>query len=139
MVATPQKVDLNHTYPCPNPCCQSGKLQPITLTQAWGCFQCQQIFAPTSDFLEIESLTSSPRPGHSSWYWQGQRWVKVSTHPPTAGLGLKVFILTMMTVITLAVLPLLLEPDLLSMVVKVLIFLVIILAVVQWCLYGQDQ
>ncbi|MGK7910119.1 MAG: hypothetical protein AB4050_01350 [Synechococcus sp.] len=140
MVATPQKVDLNSTYPCPIPYCQGGKLQPITLTQAWGCFQCQHVFTPTSDFLAIESQSSYLQAGYSqTWYWQGQRWVKVSSVPSPSGLWFTLVILTVVAVAAIVVLPPLLEPAIPAIIVTVFSCVLTIWAVFRLCFDGDEQ
>ncbi|WP_017325320.1 hypothetical protein [Synechococcus sp. PCC 7336] len=66
------KIDVAKIYPCP--VCQKGQIRPITLMDALGCSHCQQIFATTSDGMEIEHLAMSYAT-RKSWYWEGQRWV----------------------------------------------------------------
>ncbi|MEL7475751.1 MAG: hypothetical protein AAGJ55_05925 [Cyanobacteria bacterium J06555_12] len=79
-------------------------MQPITLTQAWGCFHCQQIFAPTSDSLAIESLTRSSQTARCSWYWQGRYWVKVgSPSSVSSAVGKLLFIVAAVVVIALLI------------------------------------
>ncbi len=106
MVVAPEKIDLNRTYPCPNPLCKCGKLQPITLTHALGCFQCQQIFAPTPDSLAIQSLTQSHL-SQCSWYWQGRRWVRVSERP--SGTSAAAWVFATIFMVCLAILALLMQ------------------------------
>lgn len=103
MVVAPQKIDINRTYPCPNPQCKGGKLQPITLTHALGCFQCQQIFAPTSDCLAIQSLSQSHLTP-ATWYWQGHRWVRICDRAPSSSS--LAWILTLILMVFLSILAL---------------------------------
>jgi len=65
------KLDSNHDYPCP--CRRKGRLLPITLTEAFGCDRCQQIFAIDEKRQEIE-LLSSAYPYKRIWRWTGHRW-----------------------------------------------------------------
>jgi len=67
----PIKLDSNHDYPCP--CRRKGRLLPITLTEAFGCDRCQQIFAIDEKRQEIE-LLSSAYPYKRIWRWTGHRW-----------------------------------------------------------------
>ncbi|MBD1839454.1 hypothetical protein H6F78_06410 [Coleofasciculus sp. FACHB-64] len=74
-----QKIDLNNDYPCP--CRRRGRLVPITLTEAFGCDRCQQIFVVEESGYAIEQLSTS-YPYKRSWRWTGHRWS--TAHP---GLG----------------------------------------------------
>ena len=66
-----QKIDLNADYPCP--CRRNGRIQPITLTEAFGCDRCQQIFVVQEDGYVIEQL-STHYPYKRLWRWTGQQW-----------------------------------------------------------------
>ena len=67
-----EKIDLNTEYPCP--CRRRGKLVPITLTEAFGCVRCQQIFVVEDNGQNIEQLSSS-YPYKRIWRWTGYRWL----------------------------------------------------------------
>jgi hypothetical protein len=73
------KIELNSDYPCP--CRRRGHLTPITLTEAFGCSRCQQIFVVEEGGYVIEQL-STTYPYKRSWRWTGHQWNVV--HP---GLG----------------------------------------------------
>ncbi len=73
------KIELNSDYPCP--CRRRGRLTPITLTEAFGCSRCQQIFVVEEEGYVIEQL-STTYPYKRSWRWTGHQWNVV--HP---GLG----------------------------------------------------
>ncbi len=73
------KIELNSDYPCP--CRRHGRLTPITLTEAFGCNRCQQIFVVEEGGYVIEQL-STTYPYKRSWRWTGHQWNVV--HP---GLG----------------------------------------------------
>jgi hypothetical protein len=75
----PQKIELDTDYPCP--CRRRGRLTPITLTEAFGCSRCQQIFVVEEGGYVIEQL-STTYPYKRSWRWTGHQWNVV--HP---GLG----------------------------------------------------
>lgn len=65
-----QKIDLQAEYPCP--CHRNGKLTPIVLTEAFGCYRCQQIFVVREDGYLLEQLSTHPY--KRVWYWTGQKW-----------------------------------------------------------------
>ncbi len=75
-----QKIDLNAEYPCP--CRRRGCLQLITLTEAFGCNRCQQIFVIEENGYVIEQLSTS-YPYKRSWRWSGYRWVSARS----SGIG----------------------------------------------------
>jgi hypothetical protein len=67
----PEKIDISSEYPCP--CGRKGLLVPITLTEAFGCDRCCQIFALNEDGYSIEQL-STHYPNKRCWRWVGDRW-----------------------------------------------------------------
>lgn len=67
----PQKIDLNGDYPCPCRC--RGRLIPITLTDAFGCNCCQQIFVVDQTGYVLEKL-SAHYPYKQTWCWKGEQW-----------------------------------------------------------------
>ena len=66
-----QKIDLNVEYPCP--CRRRGRLVPITLTEAFGCDRCQQLFVVEDNGYVLEQLSTS-YPYKRAWRWSGNRW-----------------------------------------------------------------
>ncbi len=70
-----QKIDLNGDYPCP--CRRKGHLNPITLTEAFGCNRCQQIFVVDESGYSLEQL-STHYPYKQSWHWTGYQWKRSS-------------------------------------------------------------
>ena len=66
-----QKIDFNADYPCP--CRRRGRLIPITLTEAFGCDRCQQLFVVEDNGYVLEQLSSS-YPYKGAWRWVGNRW-----------------------------------------------------------------
>ena len=66
----PIKLDCDRSYPCP--VCRRGELHAITLTEAWGCDDCQEIFEQTASNT-IKKLTA-PYPHRASWQWTGKAW-----------------------------------------------------------------
>lgn len=65
------KIDMASAYPCP--CRRQGRLVPITLTEAFGCQRCQQIFVTEQDGYTLEQLSTS-YPYKRTWYWTGHQW-----------------------------------------------------------------
>ncbi|MEY3298806.1 MAG: hypothetical protein RLZZ597_2066 [Cyanobacteriota bacterium] len=97
-----QKIDHQSDYPCP--CRRSGRLQPITLTEAFGCDRCQQIFVVQEDGYVMEQL-STHYPYKRAWRWTGQQWrldrsplsVSYASFLVTAAFGLMVVFLLLAT------------------------------------------
>ena len=71
-----RKIDLNVEYPCP--CRRRGRLIPITLTEAFGCDRCQQLFVVENNGYVLEQLATS-YPYKRAWRWAGNRWVVSQT------------------------------------------------------------
>ena len=65
-----QKIHLDREYPCP--CHLHGKLQPIVLTEAFGCDRCHRIFVLQADGSTIEELAAI-YPYKRRYYWNGKR------------------------------------------------------------------
>ncbi|MGK7876907.1 MAG: hypothetical protein AB4426_27540 [Xenococcaceae cyanobacterium] len=86
-----QKIDLNTDYPCPN--CSRGRLLRITLTEAFGCDRCQQIFVLEDNGQVIEQL-SSTYSYKRTWCWTGHRWIAVHS-----GLGESYFRLALLIIL----------------------------------------
>ncbi|KAF3886164.1 MULTISPECIES: hypothetical protein [Nostocales] len=72
----PEKIDLNTEYLCP--CRRRGRLIPITLTEAFGCDRCPQIFVVEDNGYVLEQL-STTYPYKRAWRWTGNSWQVV--HP----------------------------------------------------------
>jgi hypothetical protein len=68
----PEKIDPNNEYPCP--CRRQGQLVPITLTEAFGCNRCQQIFVVPENTNVLEQLATT-YPYKRTWRWNGSSWV----------------------------------------------------------------
>jgi hypothetical protein len=66
-----QKIDQSADYPCP--CRRNGQIKPITLTEAFGCDRCQQIFVVQDNGYVIEQL-STHYPYKRAWRWTGHQW-----------------------------------------------------------------
>ncbi|MFS8120562.1 MAG: hypothetical protein ACMG55_19055 [Microcoleus sp.] len=83
------KIDLNDEYPCP--CRRRGRLVPITLTEAFGCNRCQQIFVLDESGQVIEQLSTN-YPYKQAWRWTGKQWNRANpglkTHYLPLALGM---------------------------------------------------
>ncbi|AFZ24871.1 hypothetical protein Cylst_2670 [Cylindrospermum stagnale PCC 7417] len=67
----PEKIDLNTDYTCP--CRRQGQLVPITLTEAFGCNRCQQIFVVEDNGYVLEQLSTTYL-YKRAWRWTGKSW-----------------------------------------------------------------
>uniref|UniRef100_B8HLF6 Uncharacterized protein n=1 Tax=Cyanothece sp. (strain PCC 7425 / ATCC 29141) TaxID=395961 RepID=B8HLF6_CYAP4 len=130
--AKAQKVDISSTYPCP--CRRQGQLVPITLTEAFGCQRCQQIFVLKQDGCTIEQL-STTYPYKRTWYWNGHQW---HTARQTWGegywyftLGLSFFVLLPLLLWLPLMLNVPLSPEVILWVIATLL-LAVVPAVVAW-------
>lgn len=68
-------IGLERDYPCPCRC--EGRLSPIPLTEALGCFKCQRIFVVGHDGLVISDVVASRAAGQQ-WRWTGREWYRAS-------------------------------------------------------------
>ncbi len=82
-----QKIDLSLDYPCP--CHRRGRLIPITLTEAFGCNQCQRFFVVQENGYVIEELPTTYS-YKRTWRWTGHQWSAVS---PSLGRGYMSFLI----------------------------------------------
>ncbi|MGB3769325.1 MAG: hypothetical protein WA947_22430 [Phormidesmis sp.] len=67
------RLDCDKSYPCP--VCRRGRLNAITLTEAWGCDDCQEIFEQETANT-IRKLTT-PYPHQAIWQWTGKGWERL--------------------------------------------------------------
>lgn len=86
----PQKIDLTLDYPCP--CHRRGQLQPIALTEAFGCNRCQRIFVVQDGGYMIEELSTN-YPYKRAWRWNGHQWNVASPNLGRAYFPLTLFII----------------------------------------------
>lgn len=100
----PEKIELQLEYPCPR--CKRGQLQAITLTEAFGCDRCSQIFGVSEDGMTLEQLSTS-YPYKKAWQWTGVGW-----RDQSRSLGDNYFplVLAILALIPLVWLPLVLKP-----------------------------
>lgn len=74
LVVPPQKlekIDLDADHACP--CRHRGRLVAITLTDAFGCDRCQQIFVVEGNGYVLEQLCTN-YPYKRTWSWTGRKW-----------------------------------------------------------------
>ncbi len=67
-----QKIDQQQIYPCP--CRKRAKLQPITLTDAFGCDRCPLIFVVEDSGNSLVQLGGID-PHRRVWQWNGIKWL----------------------------------------------------------------
>ncbi|MBX2863614.1 MAG: hypothetical protein KTR27_08660 [Leptolyngbyaceae cyanobacterium MAG.088] len=91
-----QKVDLHEVYPCPA-CRHRGKIREITLTEAFGCDRCQQIYVIRDGGFSLEQL-SGAHPYRRLWRWTGYQWKQYSKLPASGWLGLLVVIAILLAI-----------------------------------------
>lgn len=70
-----EPIRLDQDYPCPCNC--QGRLTGIALTEAMGCFQCQQLFVLVDRGGAIVRPAAHPWTGWR-WRWTGQGWYRSS-------------------------------------------------------------
>ncbi|MBE9127793.1 MULTISPECIES: hypothetical protein [unclassified Coleofasciculus] len=93
-----QKIDLTAEHPCP--CRRRGQLVPITLTEAFGCNRCQQIFVVEDNGHVIEQL-STTYPYKKAWRWTGYRWVPAHTRLGESYLPVALLIVLVLLIVWL--------------------------------------
>jgi hypothetical protein len=75
------KIDPEQVYPCPCPR-RKGKLQPIALTDAFGCDRCSLLFESTTDHYTLVQL-GTMAPYRQAWHWLGNRWQSAYRSTPS--------------------------------------------------------
>ena len=91
-----QKVDLSEVYPCPT-CRHRGNIREITLTEAFGCDRCQQIYVIRDGGFGLEQL-SGAHPYRRLWRWTGHQWKQYSHLPASGWIGLLVLIAILLAI-----------------------------------------
>ncbi len=130
----PDKIDLNKEYACP--CRRNGQLIPITLTEAFGCDRCQQIFVVEENGYVLEQL-STTYPYKRAWRWKGNNWQIVQ---PRLGQNYLPIALSIIFVLVIIWLPLALRLANSSNIIAwaiVALLLVILPALMVWLTYRR--
>ncbi|MBE9251368.1 hypothetical protein IQ226_20000 [Dolichospermum sp. LEGE 00240] len=130
----PDKIDLNKEYACP--CRRNGQLIPITLTEAFGCDRCQQIFVVEENGYVLEQL-STTYPYKRAWRWKGNNWQIVQ---PRLGQNYLPITLSIIFVLVIIWLPLALRLANSSNIIAwaiVALLLVILPALMVWLTYRR--
>jgi hypothetical protein len=130
----PDKIDLNTEYACP--CRRKGQLVPITLTEAFGCDRCQQIFVVEEDGYVLEQL-STTYPYKRAWRWKGNSWQIVQ---PRLGESYLPIALSIIFVLVIIWLPLALRLATSSSILAwamVAVLLAILPALMVWLTYRR--
>jgi hypothetical protein len=118
-----QKIDLSNEYPCP--CKRHGRLQPIVLTEAFGCERCQQIFVLKENGQAIEQLSSIYH--KKTWRWTGYRWTNISANWGKNLLSMMLVMMQILTIVTILVLPIALR---LSSIQNIILWAMILLLLI---------
>ncbi|MBR8831380.1 MAG: hypothetical protein N5P05_002063 [Chroococcopsis gigantea SAG 12.99] len=129
-----QKIDQNSDYPCP--CRRRGKLQPIILTEAFGCDRCQQIFVVQENGQTIEQLASH-YPYKRVWRWTGFRWIAANSRFGEGFLPVTLGIILLLMIVWL---PLMIKsPSNISVIFWAILamLLVILPALIFWLAYRR--
>ena len=95
-----EKIDFNREYTCP--CRRRGQLIPITLTEAFGCDRCQQIFVVEDKGYVLEQL-STTYPYKRAWRWTGNTWHVVQPRLGESYLPVALVIIFVLVVIWLPI------------------------------------
>ncbi|MFM7364785.1 MAG: hypothetical protein ACKO11_09885 [Cuspidothrix sp.] len=128
------KINLNMEYGCP--CRRKGQLIPITLTDAFGCDRCQQIFVVEENGYILEQL-STTYPYKRAWYWRGNSWQIVQ---PTLAASYLPMALSIIFVLVIIWLPLALGLATSSNIIAwamVAVLLAILPALMVWLTYRR--
>lgn len=91
-----QKIELSEVYPCPT-CRHRGQIQGITLTEAFGCDRCQQIYVIRDGGFGLEQL-SGAHPYRRLWRWTGHQWKQYSQLPTSGWLGLLIVLAILLAI-----------------------------------------
>jgi hypothetical protein len=94
------KIDLNVDYPCP--CHRRGRLTPITLTEAFGCNRCARFFVVQENGYVIEELPTNYS-YKRTWRWTGNQWNIVSPPIAKSYLPLILGVLSIITLLLIAI------------------------------------
>lgn len=128
-----KKIDLNVDYPCP--CRRRGRLVPITLTEAFGCDRCQQLFVVENNGYVLEQLSPS-YPYKKAWRWMGNRWTVAQTRFGQSYLPLAIAITLVLLIVWL---PLALQSNNANILVwlMVAVLLAVLPAMMIWLTYRR--
>lgn len=76
-------------YPCPCDC--EGRLTGIALTEAMGCFQCEQLFVLVEGGYAVSRPAAHPWTGRR-WRWTKEGWYRSSGEWLFSPVGLAVLV-----------------------------------------------
>jgi hypothetical protein len=129
-----QKIDLDNEYPCP--CRRKGRLQPITLTEAFGCDRCQQIFVLKENGQVIEQLSTIYQ--KKAWRWTGYRWTNISVNWAKNVLSAIWAMMLMLPIVTIVAFPFALRLSSSQNIIlwaMILLLLIVLPAFMVWLAY----
>ena len=117
-------LDCDRSYPCP--VCRRGELYSITLTDAWGCQDCQEIFEQKTPNT-IQKL-SAPYPYQAIWQWTGKSWDRQRPRikPDRMRRAIGAIALVTLVWLTLAILELIDIPLKIGVATLILIVLIVV-------------
>ncbi|TAE56717.1 MAG: hypothetical protein EAZ87_17770 [Nostocales cyanobacterium] len=130
----PEKIDLNSDYICP--CRRKGRLVPITLTEAFGCDRCQQIFVVEDNGYALEQL-STTYPYKQAWRWTGNTWIKIQPRLAESYLPIALGIIFVLVIIWLPLALRLANGSSIIAWALVAILLAILPAIMVWLTYRR--
>jgi len=129
-----QKIDLSADYPCPT-CHRRGRLVSITLTEAFGCSRCKQIFVVEESGYTIEQL-STTHPYKKSWRWTGHQWHIAHSRLRDNYLPIALFIILMLFVVGVLVSNL--QPNSKNFgILALLVFMSLLVPLLHWLAYRR--
>lgn len=129
-----EKIDLNQEYTCP--CRRRGQLTPITLTEAFGCDRCQQIFVVEENGYVLEQL-STTYPYKRAWRWTGNSWRAVQPQLGESYLPIALGIIFVLVIIWLPLALRLANGSSIIAWAMVAVLLAILPAVMVWLTYRR--
>lgn len=129
-----EKIDFNNEYICP--CRRKGQLIPITLTEAFGCNRCQQIFVVENDGYLLEQL-STTYPYKRAWRWTGSSWYVVHPRLGESYLPVALGIIFVLVIIWLPLALLLAKNNSIVIWAMIAVILAILPALMVWLTYRR--
>lgn len=130
-----QKIDLSADYPCPT-CHRRGRLVSITLTDAFGCSRCKQIFVVEESGYTIEQL-STTYPYKKSWRWTGHQWHIAHSRFRDIYFPIALIIIIVLFVGLPLALGLQTNPKNVGTLAVLLFVIIMLLALLQWLAYRR--
>lgn len=110
---------------------------PITLTEAFGCNRCQQIFVVEQNEQVIEQLSTN-YPYKKAWLWTGNRWHRAHNRIRESYLPVSICIILMELIVGLILAPYLPpDPKIIVVFTLVAVLLALLPTLWQWLAYRR--